>query len=96
MFENLGTPENERRSVKILDTADFDVKMPDEVPVLGSVTEGEIGRAILREKDGGVYADIVLNKGTMEGMVASAIGQKFPHGFTITGVGLVEEEKSEK
>lgn len=94
MFENLGAPENERRNVKILDTSEFDVKVPNEVPVYGSVSHGgEIGRAILREKEDGVYADIVLTQGTMEGLRAQAIGTKYPHVFEISAVGLLDEVK---
>ncbi len=94
MFENLGTPKNEARNVLILDTKSVDVKVPNEVPVYGSVTQGEVGRAILREKEDGVYADIVLNQGTMEGQRAQAIGHKYPHVFDITAVGLLPVDKS--
>ena len=94
MFENLGAPENERRNVMILDTKSIDVKMPDEVPVYGSIgAGGEIGRAILRKKDDGVYADIVLNQGTMKGQTATAIGHKFPHIYEISAVGLLPEKE---
>lgn len=94
MFDNLGVPENERRNVLILDTKSLDVKMPDEVPVYGSVSAGgEIGRAILRQKEDGVYADIVLNQGSMEGQRAQAIGHQFPHVFEISAVGLLPAEK---
>ena len=94
MFENLGTPKNELRNVLILETKLIDVRMPDEVPVYGSISAGgEIGRAILRKKDDGVYADIILNQGSMEGLTASAIGHKFPNVYEISGVGLIPESE---
>ena len=46
--------------------------VPDEVPVY---TDGNrsVGRATLRVKEDGLYADIVLSIGTLEGMEATAI-----------------------
>jgi len=67
--------KRELRDVKILDTGSTEVRMPDEVPVYNGPSAGKaVGRAILRKKEDGVYADILLDSGTVEGFTGQAIG----------------------
>lgn len=91
MFENLGATETERRNVMIFDgkQESVNVKVPNEVPVYSSVVSGEIGRAVLREEEGKIYADIVLSKGSLKGFRAQPIGQRFPREYVVSAVGLV-------
>lgn len=82
MFEDTGkNVKAELRDVRILKfgpnahgftiTAEGAI-VPDEVPVY---TDGNrtVGRATLRVKEDGLYADVVMSIGTLEGMEATAI-----------------------
>ncbi len=82
MFEDTGkNVKTELRDVRILKfgpnahgltiTAQG-AQIPDEVPVY---TDGNrsLGRATLRVKEDGLYADIALSIGSLEGMEATAI-----------------------
>lgn len=82
--------KRELQDVKILDTGSTEVRMPDEVPVYNGPSEGRaVGRAILRKKEDGVYADILLDSGTVEGLTGQAIGHRYPHEYNIIAVGLI-------